>query len=518
MFSSVFIPFFPPLSLFMYIYICGNACGGCFIVTIFFFLPFFLLTTYGWRGESFASLMPGREKGRRVRRQKNPLGEDLHADRFASARRQAVAVEDDGDADETGVLLPGRTTSRILKTARQQLEAIADEEQFGSAYNAEEDDEGDHRVADPGLAELECEEACRGGVYEDYDEDEEVVIEYDDTESMATEIPSEMDVGADMYGMDDEEVRLLQKFQPPSRVQSRNLADMIMEKIREREGARDATGDTHDGASVGEWEDERVDPRVARVYTAIGTILKSYKSGKVPKAFKVLPNIKNWEQLLMLTKPHEWSPHATYQATRIFAANLNERMAQRFYAAVLLPMTHQHMATEKKLHPALYMAIRKALFKPVAFFKGFILPLAADEECTLKEALVVASILQRTHLPPVPTAVTIVKLAQQPFSGPRSVFLRVLIDKKMAMPYQAVDALVEYFHRFVYTHSKEDKLPVLWHQTLLSFTQRYKGDLKAEQVNLLQQVCTKHFHYLLTPEVRRELNAAPNAARAGDRG
>ncbi|RNF24098.1 putative bystin [Trypanosoma conorhini] len=450
--------------------------------------------------------MPGREKGRRVRSQTNPLGEDLHADRFASAKRHAAAAEDDGDAEANGILLPGRTTSRILKTARQQLEAIAEEEQqLGTvARGAEEDD------ADPGLAALEC----RGGVYEDYEEDAEVVIEYDDAESIASEIPSEMDMGADMYGIDDEEARLLQKFQPPSRVQSRNLADMIMEKIREREGARGAAGDARDGASVAEGEEEeRVDPRVARVYTAIGTILKNYKSGKVPKAFKVLPNIKNWEQLLMLTKPHEWSPHATYQATRIFAANLNERMAQRFYAAVLLPMAHQRMATEKKLHPALYMAIRKALFKPVAFFKGFILPLAADEECTLKEALVVASLLQRTHLPPVPTAVTIVKLAQQPFSGPRSVFLRVLIDKKMAMPYQAVDALVAYFHRFVHTHGREEKLPVLWHQTLLSFTQRYKGDLTAEQVGLLQQVCARHFHYLLTPEVRRELNAAPNAAQ-----
>ncbi|RNF00563.1 putative bystin [Trypanosoma rangeli] len=453
--------------------------------------------------------MPGREKGRRVKSQTNPLGDDLHADRFASAKRHAAAAEDDGDRDANGILLPGRTTSRILKTARQQLEAIAEEEQLAIDRIGAEDDD-DHGLHDPGLAELE---GGDGGVYEDYEENEEVVIEYDDTESIVSEIPSEMDMGADMYGIDEEEARLLQKFQPPSQVQSRNLADMIMEKIREREGVRSAAGDTRDDASVAECEEERVDPRVARVYTAIGTILKSYKSGKVPKAFKVLPNIKNWEQLLMLTRPHEWSPHATYQATRIFAANLNERMAQRFYAAVLLPMAHQRMLTEKKLHPALYMAIRKALFKPVSFFKGFILPLAADEECTLKEALIVASILQRMHLPPVPTAVTIVKLAQQPFSGPRSVFLRVLIDKKMAMPYQAVDALVGYFHRFVHTHSREEKLPVLWHQTLLSFTQRYKGDLTADQVNLLQQVCAKHFHYLLTPEVRRELNAAPNAAR-----
>ncbi|KAG8343316.1 putative Bystin [Trypanosoma vivax] len=466
--------------------------------------------------------MPGREKGRRHTNRPNPLGEDLHADRFASAKRSAMsAAETTGDVDvEGGLLLPGRMAKKILKTAREQLEAVAEEEAEDHsglpavAYTSDGENE-----EDPGLAQLDCDgrglNVFHGGNEED-DVDEEVFIEYDDTESAVSEIPSEVDMGADMYGIDEEEARLLQKFQPQSRALSRNLADMITEKIKEREDVRKMAGttSTDDGVSeLGEGE-TRVDPRVARVYTAIGTILKKYTSGKIPKAFKVLPNIKNWEQLLMLTKPHEWSPHATYQATRIFAANLNERMAQRFYAAVLLPMVHERMSSEKKLHPALYMAIRKALFKPVAFFKGFILPLTADEECTLKEALVVASVLQRMHLPPVPTAVTIVKLAQQPFSGPRSVLLRVLIDKKMAMPYQAIDALVGYFHRFVTSHSREEKLPVLWHQTLLSFAQRYKGDLTEEQVTLLLQVCSTHFHYLITPEVRRELNAAPKKTQS----
>nr|CCC90918.1 putative bystin [Trypanosoma congolense IL3000] len=477
--------------------------------------------------------MPGREKGRRAAGRRNPLGEDLHADRFASAKRSAAtsqAAGTSGEADvdmEGGIVLPGCVASKILKTARQQMEMVAEEEQgrgetTGLGGNEEDDCE------DPGVRELEEDVGGRGHIDRFYSNEEdigeEVLIEYDDAESVMSEVPSEIDLSGDIYAIDDEEARLLQKFQPPSRVQSRNLADMIMEKIKEREDARKAVASSASGAAPSEEGPEgrgedHIDPRVARVYNAIGTILKNYTSGKVPKAFKVLPNIKNWEQLLMLTRPHEWSPHATYQATRIFAASLNERMAQRFYASVLLPVVHDHMTKEKKLHPALYMAIRKALFKPVAFYKGFILPLAADEECTLKESLVIASVLQRMHLPPLPTAVTIVKLAQQSFSGPRSVLLRVLIDKKMAMPYQVIDALVTYFHRFIQTHSKEEKLPVLWHQTLLSFSQRYKGDLTAEQVELLLQVCSKHFHYLITPEIRRELHAAPSAAvAAGNRG
>lgn len=479
--------------------------------------------------------MASRERTKRPTRTNNPLGEDLHADRFASAKRELQ--ERDGEADESGFLIPSRTTQKILRTARRQLEQ--DEADHGDY--AHDHDENEEDGEDQGLQELLS--TAAGTHYEgtmvDDDSGEVIELEYDDVESVTSEVPSESGMGGDgataaaaagegLYDIDEEEARLLQKFQPTSRVQKRTLGDMIMEKIRQHEDGAGHTGHGHShghshahghGCGCGAPHDEndedldeggrtRIDPRVAKVYTAIGSVLKRYTSGKIPKAFKILPNVKNWEDLLMLTKPDQWSPHATYQATRIFAANLNERMAQRFYAAVLLPVVHERLVEEKKLHPALYMAVRKALFKPVAFFKGFLLPLASDEECTLREALVIASILQKSHLPPVPTAVSIVKIAQQPFSGPCSVFLRVLIDKKMALPYQAIDALVAYFHRFTRSHSSDEPLPVLWHQTLLSFCQRYKNDLTAAQLELLGQVCSTHFHYMITPETRREITAA----------
>ncbi len=34
---------------------------------------------------------------------------------------------------------------------------------------------------------------------------------------------------------------------------------------------------------------------------------------QVPKAFKVIPNLQNWEEILYLTEPENWSPHAVYQ-------------------------------------------------------------------------------------------------------------------------------------------------------------------------------------------------------------
>ncbi len=41
-----------------------------------------------------------------------------------------------------------------------------------------------------------------------------------------------------------------------------------------------------------------------------------YTVGKVPKAFKIIPNLKNWEEVLWLTDPDLWSPHAMYEVSR----------------------------------------------------------------------------------------------------------------------------------------------------------------------------------------------------------
>lgn len=78
---------------------------------------------------------------------------------------------------------------------------------------------------------------------------------------------------------------------------------------------------------------------------------------------------------LLFLDPEKWSAAAMYAATRIFTSNLTEKMAQRFFNLVLLPRVRDDIAEFKKLNFHLYQALRKALFKPGAFFKGFLLPI-----------------------------------------------------------------------------------------------------------------------------------------------
>lgn len=63
-----------------------------------------------------------------------------------------------------------------------------------------------------------------------------------------------------------------------------------------------------------------LDPKIIAAYKKVGVVMKSYKSGKLPKAFKIIPQTQNWEELLMLTNPDTWSSHSNFEATKIFCS------------------------------------------------------------------------------------------------------------------------------------------------------------------------------------------------------
>jgi len=197
-----------------------------------------------------------------------------------------------------------------------------------------------------------------------------------------------------------------------------------------------------------------------------------------------------------------------FVATRLFASNLNWKMAQRFYNIILLPRVQGDIASNKKLNWHLYMALKKSVFKPAAFYKGIILPLCESRFCTIREATILGSILVKVSIPALHSAVALLKLAEMEYSGANSIFIRILLDKKYALPYRVIDAVQAHFMRFI---SEQKTLPVLWHQSLLVFVQRYKALLTPQQKKQLQRLVKTKFHHIITPEIRREL--AQSSAR-----
>ena len=100
------------------------------------------------------------------------------------------------------------------------------------------------------------------------------------------------------------------------------------------------------------------------------------------------------------------------------------------------------------------------------------------------------------------SAAALLKIAEMDYTGANSLFLRILLDKKYALPYRVVDALVFHFLRFKSDHRV---LPVLWHQSLLVFAQRYKAMMTSEQKESILDLLKYKSHSGITPEIRREL-------------
>ncbi|CAI5687844.1 unnamed protein product [Oreochromis niloticus] len=293
---------------------------------------------------------------------------------------------------------------------------------------------------------------------------------------------------------DEKAIEMFMNKNPPVR---RTLADIIMEKITEKQTEVGTVMSEVSGCPM-----PQLDPRITEVYRGVGKVLSKYRSGKLPKAFKIIPALSNWEQVLYLTDPDSWSAAAMYQATRIFSSNLKERMAQRFYNLVLLPRVRDDIAEYKRLNFHLYSALKKALFKPGAWFKGILIPLCESGTCTLREAIIIGSILTKCSIPVLHSSAAMLKLAETEYNGANSIFLRLLLDKKYALPFRVLDALVAHFLSF---RSEKRELPVLWHQSLLTLAQRYKADLGSEQKEALLELLKIQTHPQISAEIRREL-------------
>mmetsp|Transcript_21620 Transcript_21620/g.69903 ORF Transcript_21620/g.69903 Transcript_21620/m.69903 type:complete len:478 (-) Transcript_21620:140-1573(-) len=433
--------------------------------------------------------------GSKQERHERGIADQMEADTQAPERRNKGEKRRRRQTDEDEQLTE-QLSNKILVTARAQRDELDAEDRELSSLGASA------RTGVPTLgrtvlnAALEADsdsdnDSLAGGEDAMWEEEEEIEVTAEDEAAIAA-------------------------FLDPEPAQTRTLADIILERLQS-EGAAPAPDQ-----DVPEAVAQDLDPKVVEVYTEIGKVLSRYKSGKVPKAFKVIPSLRNWEEVLFLTDPPSWTPHALYQATRIFASNLNAKMAQRFNNLVLLPRFRADVREHKKIHFTLFQALKKATYKPAAFYKGVLLPLLQSRSCTLREAVILTSVVQRTSLPVVHSSVALLKLAEMEYNGVASFFIRVLLDKKYALPYRVVDSLVEHFVKF---EREERTLPVVWHQSLLCFVQRYKHETRAEDKTKLLRLIKTQRHYLVSAEIARELTqgrsrgeADPDAAAANPNG
>ena len=450
-------------------------------------------------------------KGKAGKKEKHvPLQDEIANDALAQGKGRTKKRERQPE-DE---FMTDAMSNKVLLQARKQLEEV----EAG-------DDDGERPAATPTLGRsLVTAIHEEDSDAEDFDEDDPVSAarragvfggepeEAFDDDAAARPADNASGEYYEDVELSPEDEKALAAFAAPRAGKERVLADIILEKIQAKERGGGVGGVDESGGGADEMLiPDGIDTRVVEVYRQVGDLLRRYTVGKIPKAFKIIPALANWEEVLYLTNPNAWSPHAMYQATRLFASNLNARMAQRFYSLVLLPRVRDDIAEHKRLHFALYQALRKATFKPAAFYKGILIPLCASRTCTLREAVVLSSVLTRGSIPMLHSAAALLKLAELPYAGTTSFFLRVLLDKKYALPFRVVDALVDHFLRF---RLETRAVPVVWHQSLLCFAQRYKTVIRAEDKTRLRALVDKQHHYLIGPEIKRELSQGRSRGEA----
>ncbi|KAK1442753.1 bystin [Babesia gibsoni] len=252
----------------------------------------------------------------------------------------------------------------------------------------------------------------------------------------------------------------------------------------------------------GDDDDNEVLLKMKKVYTEIGVYLSKYKSGGLPKAFKVLPRLKNWEEVLDMTSPQNWTPNAVYEATHLFASNMTEAMVESYYNKILLPIIRRDIQGSRKLNYHLYMALKKAIFKPMAWFQGILVPLV-ENGCTYREAAIVGNALRRISIPVLHASAFILRICQcQKWFGSSSFILSILLQKKFNLPKEVVRGCVNYFCKF---ESFEDQLPVIWHQSLLTLVMNYKHVFNDEDRSAVQTLIRAHNHAQISPVISHEL-------------
>ncbi|KAH7150130.1 Bystin-domain-containing protein [Dactylonectria estremocensis] len=451
----------------------------------------------------------------RPARRHNPLEDDIVAtgllrDKPSKKRSKGTNNEDENFVDS-------RASRNILRIGRELAEEDNAEravpkptiDNFG--YDSRFDDEADeeNKTYDDDEAWGDDDEVV-----------EEIEVDPNDLEMYKKFLPDEEDDllkhGWDLKPSGGEEG------------ESVNLADLILEKI----AAHEASQSRRDHQMAAPDDDYELPPKVIEVYTKVGQILSRYKSGPLPKPFKILPTIPHWEDILEITKPESWSTNACYQATRIFVSS-KPHVVQRFLEMVILDRVREDIYETKKLNVHLFNSLKKGLYKPAAFFKGFLFPLVGSGTCTLREAHIISAVLARVSVPVLHSAAALKGLcdiaAQEASQGTEgggatNIFIKTLLEKKYALPYQVIDALVFHFMRFrnedpasvqhgdamagvTGEGDAKTKLPVIWHQSLLAFAQRYKGDITEDQRESLMDLLLTHGHSAIGPEVRRELLA-----------
>lgn len=158
-------------------------------------------------------------------------------------------------------------SQKILSAAREQQRQIEDELDFGDVQTSKS---------------------------------KPVTLGSNDSEDENSETEQDYNAQSDSFyenlEINEEDEKAIEMFMNKNPAPRRTLADIIMEKITEKQTELETQF-----SDAGSIKLQDIDPRVKQMYEGVRDVLRKYRSGKLPKAFKIIPKLRNWEQLLYIT-------------------------------------------------------------------------------------------------------------------------------------------------------------------------------------------------------------------------
>ncbi|KAJ3807590.1 cell adhesion protein byn-1 [Lentinula aff. lateritia] len=323
---------------------------------------------------------------------------------------------------------PGRPQKsfKIFPEDDENVEVVLDPKTSGRVFELTRTQQDELDGLDEEFAEDTLDEPI-ARIVNAVDEDEEG----DGSEGVEKKDAEEIFVSSEYHFEIDPDDRETRVALPDNIDERRIMADIIFSKLDEDLGAIQKV----------QRKGRSRDPMVVKMYTKIGLYLSQYSSGSLPKPSKVIPTFPAGARILALTEPENWPPHACCAATRIFISTMK-------------PAQTQFFLSNKKLNVQYYETLKTS-----AFFQGILFPMLNVHALVMRrQAAIMASILAKVKIPVLHASAVLLHITEMYYTGSNSLFIQVLIDKKFEVPYKVVDS---------------EHLPVLWHQSLLAFVQRY---------------------------------------------
>jgi len=286
---------------------------------------------------------------------------------------------------------------------------------------------------------------------------------------------------------DDEESRALFELFKPS----------IVEEVEKLQDKIESTSHLNDENAI-------------IIYKQLGQLLRSYKSGRLPKAVNVVASTKigGWYELLLYSKPHEWSINALHAVTVLFSQSASDKRFTKFLRNIVLENMREILEKSKKLPRNVWQALIAASKRPSCFINGILDPLSKEIQCSQKEARVISAIISRIKIPRDHVNAFIIKLVEEKeINVTRTIFVARFVQKGQGMAIRTIDAIFAYFMQFT---GETETQPVLWHKALLDFVKHYGKELLDEQKEALFELIQRQHHHSISAEIKKVLTETPS--------